>query len=559
VLDTHARTRRVVAVAVLIALATVACGSKKDPPDAAGGGSGGGAGEASVVVDDVSVEPEGDPVRGGTIVFGLSGETGGNWNPTAGQWVGSSYIIAATFYDFLMAYGEDDEVEPYLAESMTSNDDFTLWTITLRPGVTFHDGSPLDAEALKVNLDAQRTSPLIGPVMRTVSDIRIIDDLIIEVEMSQPWSTFPHLLTAQPGAVAAPSVFASDQGGRNPVGTGPFEFVSWEPDNNLVVERSDDYWQEGLPYLDGVEFRVAADETTRAAGFEQGQFDIIQTSDPGQIIALGETAANGENQIFVDDEGEGNETFVVFNTAKPPFDDVLAREAVITAVDTDAVAETVYDGLYTPARGIFRPGSPWYVETDYPTYDPERAQELADEYEAKYGEPLTFDVNILPTPEITKVAEQITTQLGEVGIEATPKTLEQTRLVLDAVTGNFESTGFILFGSRHPDRDYVFNHGSTTAAAPGAFGLNFSGMVDEEKDAAMDAARATDDRDEQIAQYRIVQERMAETLAFGFLVHNVDALVYQNDVFGLIEQTLPDGAPSPATTTPRLSGVWLGE
>lgn len=540
---------------VLVALVAVSCGSKKDPPGAASDpGEDGG---ASVVVDDVVLDPPGDPVDGGVLEVGLSGETGGNWNPTVGQWVGSSYIVASTFYDFLMAYDEDEQPVPYLAESMVPNDDFTSWTITLRPDIRFHDGTPLDGEALKVNLDAQRSSPLIGPVMQTVTDVAVVSDLAVEVTVSEPWSTFPHLLTAQPGAVAAPSVYESDAGGLSPVGTGPFEFVSWEPDAGLVVERNDSYWQAGLPHLDGVEFSVVADESSRAAALEQGQFDLIQTGDPGSIISLGEAAAEGRYQIYVDDEGEGNETFVVFNTTKPPFDDPIAREAVIAGVDTQVVAETVYDGLFAPARGIFRPSSPWYVETDYPTYDPDRAAELAAQYEAEHGEPLAFDVNILPTPEISEVADLIAGQLGEVGIEARPQTLEQTKLVLDAVTGNFQSTGFILFGSRHPDRDYVFMHGSTTAPAPGSFGLNISGLVDAEKDDAMDAARATDDLDEQIAQYAIVQERLAETLPFGFLVHNVDALVYQNDVFGVLDQQLPDGAPSPPTTVPRLTTVWL--
>ena len=136
--------------------------------------------------------------------------------------------MAGAVFDYLAAYDTDGVSKPFLAQSIDPNSDFTVWTIKTRPGVTFQNGEPCDAAAIKKNLDAQRQSILTGPVFQTVSAIETPDDSTVVVTMKQPWSTFTDTMATQVGAMAAPAMLDAPDGGiANPIGTGPFSFVKW--------------------------------------------------------------------------------------------------------------------------------------------------------------------------------------------------------------------------------------------------------------------------------------------------------------------------------------------
>ncbi len=147
-------------------------------------------------------------------------------------------------------------VTPYLAQSITSNADFTVWTITMRPGVLFQDGEKCDAAAVAANFNAQRASALTGPVFQTVTGVKVVDDLTVQLTMNQPWSTFENTLTTQPGAMAAPQAMLAkdearpgrgDGGATHPVGTGPFTFVDLDAQLKLIVKKNPNYLAQGLP------------------------------------------------------------------------------------------------------------------------------------------------------------------------------------------------------------------------------------------------------------------------------------------------------------------------
>lgn len=534
------------ALVVVLALALSACGGSGSSPDATVDGN-----------TEITVPSGGDPVAGGVLEYALGAETSG-WDASVAQWGGSGYTVAQAVFDRLMAYDEDGALVPYLAASMEPNADFTTWTIGLRPDVTFHDGTPFDAEALVANLEAHQRSALTGATLRPVTAIRAVDPLTVEVDLSTPWATFPHLFTAQPGYMMAPAMIDDPQGNLHPVGTGPFRFVEWVQDSTLTVERNPDYWREGFPYLDGIEFRIITDNTARSASLGNGEVQMAEVTDPGQIRRLTEQAEAGDLQLFIDREGETNETFIALNVTAPPFDDPVARQAVAYALDTQTISDTVYEGLFEPARGIFKESSPWYAPTDYPTYDPDRARTLAVQYEEEHGEPIRFTANLTGQPELQSVAQLIQEQLDAVGIEGELNTLEQTQLIVDALGGNYQATGFILFGSSHPDRDYVFLHQDN---ATGPIALAFTRDANPTLSAALDAARATDDVDEQVAQYAIVQEEMAKDLAIVFLVHNESGLAADTSVRDLRSWSTPDGIPGLRNegVTPSLYQVWLEE
>src|SRR5690606_13441593 len=134
------------------------------------------------------------------------------------------------------------------------NEDGTVWTIGLREGVVFHDGTPVDAEAVKQNLEAHMSSGLTGSAVSPIETVTVEDPLTVRVDMKIPWAAFGSALTSQVGFVQAPSQIADPEGNRKPVGSGPFRFTKWVTDASLDTERNEDYWREGLPYLDGVQF-----------------------------------------------------------------------------------------------------------------------------------------------------------------------------------------------------------------------------------------------------------------------------------------------------------------
>lgn len=508
--------------------------------------------DGAVQLNYIKEQPA-EPVDGGALAFGLNAETDG-WNTTSARWAASAYIVGNTIFDPLAVYGTDGEPIPYLAESFDPNDDFTVWTLTLRDGPTFHDGTPVNADAVVKNLEAHMESILTKPAMKLVQSVRAVDNLTVEVTMSDPWSTFPLLLVAQPGYVMAPSMMDAEDGSRNPVGSGPFIFESWVPSANLKVKKNPDYWREGLPHLDNVEFKVYADVQTRGRALENGEVDAIETGDAAQIEKFATAAKDGKFQMMTDENSEQSETFIALNTTRPPFDDVLARQILAYGTDTQGLSDAAYGGLFEPARGMFSEGSPWYVETDYPTYDLEKAKALHEEYKAKYGKPLSFSANITPAPEILAIAQTLQSQAALAGVEVQLNSMDQVTLISDAVTRNYDATGFILFGAPDPEREYVF-----LADDPEGSFLNITGNKNQAIVDAVAESRTTLDIDKRREAWATVQKEQAKDLNFIWLVHNLAAIVFDNTVYGLADQTTPDGSPMLRTLTPMLTETFIGE
>ncbi|MBN1098035.1 ABC transporter substrate-binding protein [Blastococcus sp. TML/C7B] len=222
-----------------ILLGTAACGGDDGGDDNGSGGAGPG-----------EISEQGDPVSGGEITVGLEAETN-SWLP--GEYAGgnSGTTVAYALYDPLMKRTAEGEFKPFLAESMEPNEDFTTWTLTLRPDVQFHDGTPLNGEALKTVFDTYLKAPTsnVANTLAEVSALNVVDDLTVEYVLTETNAAFPDVLTGSPGWPFSPTAAAAagEDAGANPVGTGPFSFVSWQRDSNLVLEKNENYWQDRLP------------------------------------------------------------------------------------------------------------------------------------------------------------------------------------------------------------------------------------------------------------------------------------------------------------------------
>jgi peptide/nickel transport system substrate-binding protein len=557
--SSHRAPRRL-AVLALIALLSVAA--------ACGGGDDDGEDTTDTTVragTNITLAAEGPPRAGGTLRYGLGSETDG-WDPSANRWAGDGTMVGLAIFDPLAAYAEDGSIAPYLAESFESNDDFTQWTITLRAGITFHNGEPLTSTAVQRTMDGLRTSALTAPALRPITSIETPDELTVVINTSTPWAALPASLAGQAGVVAAPAQLDDPDGSRNPIGTGPFRFMSWTPDKELIVERNADYWradEDGtqLPYLDRIEFLPIPDSAQRVNSIETDGLDMTWTADSSAVIKLRDLARSGQLQI-VEQPGQTEVAFILLNLAAPPFDNATARRAVALATDSQAWVDVIGQGVAQRAQTLFRPGTKWHADIPIAGYDLAAAQREVEAYEAENG-PLAFSIQVVSTPLGRQQGDFLKAMWEAAGMSVEVKQLEGTTFLLDAVLGDFHSAVWAQFGSPDPDYEQVWWR-STSSAPVGSLSLNFPRHNDAATDAALDEARSTDDFDARKAAYDEVQRRFVENLPYIYLSYVQPVVAATNDVRGITNGPLPDGQPALALGGPGsfsyvtfLTQTWL--
>ncbi len=404
------RQRRLVtalAVPLVFAFVAASCGSDDSSSDSTTAGDGTeataeettDAGDGEETADTTPVVAEGEvdttvvaetetPVYGGSLSMGLEAEANG-FRPWEDGCAEPCVNIARTFFDVLIQQNADGEYEGYLAESIESNEDFTVWTMTLRPDIEFHNGVPLTAQTIADMFAIQQTGAISSGQIATnaMVSVEAVDDLTVVYTLSAPNSAFPAALnTVALGYVFEPGAALADPVGFStaPVGTGPFVMESRDIDNETIVVRNENYWRtddEGnqLPYLDSVSFRPIPDEGTRLDALISGTVNLMETRRQGTI-----RDARGESGISLY-EFQGNSTGGgMFNTAVPPFDDVRVRLGLNKMNDQERVIEALGGtGISLPVTQWFSADSPWWTEEaadSYPTFDFEGGAALLQGY-----------------------------------------------------------------------------------------------------------------------------------------------------------------------------------
>lgn len=539
---TSSRTRRVAPaiLCLMVAAAASACGGGGSDDD---GGASTAVTTGSELTTSVTMPGGGAPVDGGKLIYGIEAETSG-FNPYLDRFAPAGQLMALAVYDPLAAFDAEGVAKAYLAESITTDDGGSLWTIQLRPDVTFHDGSVLDAEALATHLERLKESFLTQSAVRPIDGVTVTGPLTVTVSMTTPWVTFPVALVGQAGVVPAPGV-PEEQLSDAPVGTGPFSIGTRVRDESTSMVKNNAYWQAGLPHLDEVVFRPLQSVEDRGAAFRSGEIDMFHTTNEIVNAQLLGQAQAGELQ-YVRDTGEQEELFVMFNTAAPPFDDVRLRRAASYAIDVDKFLEVSGQGFSERAEGPFSPSSPWYADVEFPTGDPAQAEALVAEVEAETG-PVTVELNCADSRDSLELCQQLADDWAVVGIDASIVGLQQDLLINYSIAGKYESVLWRQFGSPDPDGDQQWWIGPIE----GQTSLNFSRIADPELDAALEAGRSTDDVAARKEAYTTVQERFADQAPYAFLERIGWVIIADNDVRDFQNQALPDGTAS----APYVNGI----
>lgn len=524
----HPLSRSLTALVLVGALALAACG---------GGDSGGNGG--------ASTSPAGDPATptpGGSIVYGIEAETSGGWCLPESQLALPGVLVARAIYEPLTIPNADGEFVPFLAESLTPNSEMTEWTIELREGVTFHDGTELTAEVVKNNLDAYRGAyPARSPmlflfVVDNIADVTVTGPLTVKVTTKVPWPAFPAFLhlNGRFGIMGQAQLDDPDACDRDLIGTGPFALEEWKPGDHLTVVKHDAYWREGLPYLDEIEFRPVLENTQRLNAVEAGEVDVAFMGGPPEILAARDMAERGEMAI-VDSEQATDVTYLLLNASKPPFDNVNARRAFAHALDRETVNEIRNRGLPMIASGPFAPGNLGYLEdTGFPEFDLDKAKQYVEAYEQETGEKIAFTYTIGVDPTAAEGALLIKEMVAKAGMTFEIVQVEQASLISDTVAGKYQAIALRLHGGVDPDTEYPFWHSGTP--------LNIGRFSDPEIDRLLEAGRVELDREKRIGIYQELNRRLADQVWNVWSTWSLGSIVSRPDLHGVFGGELPDGS-----------------
>lgn len=445
-------------------------------------------------------------------------------------------------------FGFDDEMEiiPMLAESYEANDDATEYTLHLRQGISFSDGTPFDAEAAKANLDRwgdenlglKRTTLLCNVIDST----EIIDDYTVKVHLQEPFGAFIATLAHPACVLMSPQVIAqgNDACAENPVGTGQYTFVEWVAGDHATVELNKDWWGydpeicggEALAESDAgfksITFRPVAENATRVAMLQAGDADFIW---PVPTESMATLAA--DTNVYVGAEEGIVVRYLFMNNQKAPFNDVRVRQAMNYAINKDAYVAVVKNGLASPATSIMGPATQHYKANDPYEYNPEKAKELL----AEAGYPDGFETTLICASTTTnlKQAEFLQQQLAQVGITMNINSLESA--VVNDTVENVSGPGseaevelyIIGWSSSTGDADWAIRPLLAIESEP-PMSYNICYYENEEFDNLLYEALATADESVRAEKYAEAQDIVWEDCPLVCLANDYNTWATSNKI-----------------------------
>ncbi|MCV6585823.1 MAG: ABC transporter substrate-binding protein [Marinibacterium sp.] len=334
-------------------------------------------------------------------------------DPTSAAAQAIDQVVYANIFEGLTRFQGDGSITPALAKSWTISDDGLTYTFTLQDGVTFHDGSVMDAEDVKFSLDRARAEDSTNAqkaLYAGITDVSVIDPQTVAVTLAEPNGSLLFNLAWGDAVIVAPESIGDIK--TAPIGTGPYTFTNWVQGDRIELSRNPDYWG-AAPALDSATFKFISDPTAAFAAVMAEDVDVFTGFPaPENLVQFD---ADPRFQVLVGStEGE---TILSTNNQQPPFDNPLVRQALAHAIDRQAIIDGAMFGYGTPIGTHFAPHNPAYVDlTGQSAYDPDKARALLAE--AGLAEGFETTLHLPPPSYARRGGEIIAAQLAQVGITA---------------------------------------------------------------------------------------------------------------------------------------------
>ncbi len=374
------------------------------------------------------------PKQGGTLTVGVDREFRG-FDPLTVIYLqkGDRSVVMA-IEERLFDLDDKGRLVPELALSATPSEDGKAWTIKLRQGVSFHDGTPFNADAVVVHWERMLNprNRFSGAIyIEPVQSVTKIDEHTVRFILKHPWAALTSMLSGAQltGAyIPSPKAVREKTQNRAPVGTGPFMFKEWVASDRLVVVRNPGYWRKGKPYLDSVVFRPVPDMQSLFAGLRSGATDLIQTDWAPHIL----DAIKGRSLKVYSADSSGPYTFII-NTENPPLDDVRVRRALAYAWNQESYLRADSRRTLPMAKEPFG-GTLSCGDYGYRSYNPAKAKKLL----AEYGKPVTLELLVPDTPRGKESGKSMQRLFREAGITLKLALATEGELVRKVMRGNYQ-------------------------------------------------------------------------------------------------------------------------
>lgn len=434
------------------------------------------------------------------------------------------------------------ELEPWLAESFqVSEDGLSIW-FELREGVRFHDGTPLNAETVAFSfrrqMDQNHPGHLPGAMFQywnylfdDIKEVESTGPMTLRFGLKQPNATLLYSLATHPAYLISPQALR-DYGEdlvRHPVGTGPYKFVSWEPDQAIVFERFEDYWAESAGY-DRLVLKVVRDNAVRLLELKAGKLDGLDGMQPSELKPLLQDPA-----YRVYHEPGMNFAYICFNQAAERFAESEIRQAVYQAIDRQKLVEVALDGWgevahFPMAKGML--GQP--AEFDPVPFDPEKARATLQKYGDRWEKPVSISVMNaarLYAPDPVKIISLVKEDLKQVGLTVEVEVRDFKSHLHHVRNGRHELAFLGWMGDNGDPDNFLSIHLASWSAKMGAAN-NIAFYKNGKLDDLLLAARKTSDPDRRQKLYEGVLEIWRRDLPYLPLVHGEDIVVLKSDVAG---------------------------
>ncbi len=429
--------------------------------------------------------------------------------------------ISNNIFDTLIRINQNYEYEPWLAESW-ENPDKNTWIFHLREGITFTNGEPVDANAVKYSLDRIMDPEVKSPQawrLSLVEDVQAPDAKTVIIKTKQPYAALLNIMTLM---FIVPPKAVEEMGniefGQNPIGSGPFIFEEFVPGEKVVLKANKGYWK-GAPKVDKIIFRPISEASTRVASLTTGEVDIITSVPPNRLKEL------QDNPDIKTSAKTGVMLYMGLDTFNAPLDNVKVRQAINYAIDKDAIVENILLGTARPMAGpVFRCTKGFDDSIKPYPYDPEKAKQLLKEAGCEDGFTLrlaTPPQGVEGTTNTLDVAQAIAAQLGEVGIKVELDITDPATQFQRYKNREFQSYLFTWDTQIEPDR-YLYS--LFHSEARGYYYKNTK--VDE----LLDKGRSTMDQSSREDIYKQIHKLLYDDAAWGYLYNQEAYYAYRANV-----------------------------